>query len=85
MPKLSKFLSYQHGFLPCRKAIVKNLSVGNVVIKNAEIVIMPEGTPYLPKDIPGYISIWTFKDTSVVLDFEHNLMWVKNNGNNFNN
>ena len=33
---------------------------------------------YLPKDVPGYISIWTFKDTSLVLDFERNLMWTKN-------
>ena len=77
-PKQSKFLTYQHGSLPCHKVVAKMLSVGNVAIKNAEIVIMPKGTPYLPKDVPGYVSIWTFKDTSVVLDFERNLMWIKN-------
>ena len=79
-PKQSKFLSYQHGFLPCRKAVAKTLKVGNIVINNAEIIIMPEESPYLPKDVPGYISIWSFRDTVVVLDFEHKLMWVKNNG-----
>jgi len=77
-PRQSKFLSYQHGFLPCRKTVAKRLSVGNIELKNAEIVIMPEDTPYLPKDVPGYISIWTFKDTVVVLDFERKLMRVKN-------
>ena len=59
--------------------------MGNVVIKNAEVMILPEDTSYLQADIPGYISIWTFKDTSVVLDFERSLMWVKNNGNYSNN
>lgn len=84
-PKDSKFFSYQLGFLPCRKTNAKTLRVGNIELKNTEIVILPEGSPYLPKDIPGYISIWTFKDTSVALDFENNLMWVKNNGYSLNN
>ena len=76
-PKQSKFLSHQYGYLPCQKAIAKNLSIGNAVIKNAEIIILSEDSPYLSKDVPGYLSIWTFKHTSVVLDFEHKLMWVK--------
>lgn len=81
----SEFSSYRNGHLPCHKATVKNLSVGNVVIKNAEVMILPKDTPYLEEDIPGYISTWTFKDTSVVLDFEHSLMWVKNNGKGTDN
>jgi hypothetical protein len=76
--KNGRFLSHQIGWLPCCKVTAEVLSVGNIAIKNAEIVIMPEDTPYLPKGVPGYISIWTFKDTSVVLDFEHNLFWIKN-------
>ncbi len=76
IPKDSKFLSYQHGFLPCRKTIVKKLDVGNIVLNNTEISILPEDTLYL-SNIPGYISIWTFKDTSVVLDFERKLLWIK--------
>ncbi|MBN2456100.1 MAG: hypothetical protein JXB29_06125 [Sedimentisphaerales bacterium] len=74
----SKFVSFMHDSLSCSKAIIKTLSVGNVVIKNAEVMILPEDTPYLEKDMRGYISIWTFKDTSVVLDFESSLMWIKN-------
>ncbi|MBL7214986.1 MAG: retropepsin-like domain-containing protein [Phycisphaerae bacterium] len=77
--KESHFLSHQYGYLPCHKTVVKELSIGNITIKNAKIVILPNDTPYLSKGItPGYISIWEFKDTSVVLDFEHHLMWVKN-------
>jgi len=84
-PKDGKFFSYQHGFLPCRKTIAKTLSIGNIKLKNTEIVIMPEDTPYLPKDTPGYISVWTFKNTSIVFDFEHDLLWVKKNGNSPDN
>lgn len=84
-PKDGKFFSYQHGFLPCHKTIARALSVGNIKLKNTEIVIMPEDTPYLLKDTTGYISVWTFKNTSVVIDFERSLLWVKNNGNSINN
>jgi len=76
-PRKSKFLSYQLGFLPCQRSVVKKLSVGDLLIKNAEIVIVPDDTPYLSKGVDGYISLGTLKDTSVVLDFEHKLLWIK--------
>jgi hypothetical protein len=77
-PKKSKFLSHQYGYLPCNKTTAKELTLGNITIRNAQIIILPFDTPYLSQELPGSISIWEFKDTSVVLDFEHRLMWVKN-------
>jgi len=74
----SRFLSHQYGHLPCHKTTAKELTLGNITIRNAQIIILPEDTPYLSQELPGYISIWEFRDTSVVLDFEHRLMWVKN-------
>jgi hypothetical protein len=77
IPRDSLLLTYCLGGLPSHKTIVKKLDVGNITLNNTEVFILPEDTPYLPKDIPGYISCWTFKDTSIVLDFEHKFLWVK--------
>jgi hypothetical protein len=78
IPKNSKCLTYQFGYLPCRSTIVERLSIGNIELKNADVVIWSEDAPYLSKDLLGCISLLTFRNTSVVLDFERNLLWVKN-------
>ena len=76
--KKSKFYSGFLGELPCYKARIKKLKIGNRVVKNAEVIILPEDSPYFSTGIT--LSMKYFKNTVVVLDFERNLMWVKNNG-----
>ena len=76
--KESKFFSGFLGQLPCRRARIKKLKIGNLVVNNAEIIILPEDSPYLSAG--KSISMKYFKNNIVVLDFERNLMWVKNSG-----
>ncbi len=78
--KQNKFVSYKYGILPCHTVVADEIAIGNIMIKNAEIEILPEDSPYLLKKDLGQIGIRCFRDTEVVLDFERNLMWVKNKG-----
>jgi hypothetical protein len=76
--KESKFFSGFLGQLSCRKATVRRLKIGSLALTNAEIVILPEDSPYLTT---GYsISMKYFKNHVVVLDFDQGLMWVKKHG-----
>jgi hypothetical protein len=70
-----KFQSGFLGELPCRKTNIKNLKIGNVMVKNAEILILPEDSPYIRA--VNSISIKFFKKTVVVMDFENSLLWIK--------
>ena len=76
--KRTKFFSGFLGQLPCHRARIKSLKIGNLTVKNAELIILPEDSPYLSTDNP--IGMKYFRKTVVVLDFKRNLMWVKNNG-----
>ncbi|MCK4753339.1 MAG: hypothetical protein KAS75_07825 [Planctomycetes bacterium] len=78
-PKRANFTSHKYGLLPCHKVVVDELGIGNIVVKNAEIEILPEDSPYLLTNDPGQIGMGYFKNTKVVLDFERMLMWVKGN------
>ena len=75
--KKEKFLSIQRGSLDSRQVRVRNLTIGNNTLKRAKIVVLPDDTDYLPETEPGYLSLREFKDTTIVLDFEKNLMWIK--------
>jgi hypothetical protein len=72
-----KKASYNAGRIPCQKMLISNLTIGNKLIKNAEVLVLPEDD-----EGRGHLGMKFFKDTVVVLDFERNLMWVKNDGTN---
>ena len=71
--KEGKFFSGFLGELTCRRAKIKNLKIANQVVSNAEVLILPKNSPYGG----GYISMKFFKNSVVVLDFKHKLMWIK--------
>lgn len=73
--KNSKKGSYFSGWIPCQKKLIPRLTVGNKVINNAEVLVLPEDSHHI-----SHLGMNFFKNTVVVLDFERNLMWVKNNG-----
>jgi len=75
--KQSKFFSGFLGQLPCHRERIKKLRIGSLVVSNAEIIILPKDSPYLPAG--NSISMKVFKNNVVVLDFERNLMWVNSN------
>ncbi len=56
---------------PCKKATVSKISIGEKIIKNAEVNI---------DENPEHLSIFSlgyFQDSVVVLDFVNNLLWIK--------
>ena len=67
----SYYDSWQSGRLPCRKATVSKLSIGEKKLKNVDVLIEDE------QDKLSMLSLGYFQDTTVVLDFVNNLLWIK--------
>lgn len=65
------------GRLACRQGAVAKLEVGNRIVRNAEISVFPDDSLLMEK-CRGLLGMQYFRDTVIVLDFERNLMWVKN-------
>jgi len=65
------------GRLPCKRGIIGELEMGKGMVKNAEISVFPNDSP-LVKGCQGLLGMQCFRDTVMVLDFENELMWVKN-------
>lgn len=63
------------GWLPCRKARIAELEVGDIKVKEAEVIIFGQDSPMWHE--PGYVSMKFFGDRTVVLDFERMVMWVR--------
>jgi hypothetical protein len=64
-----------HGFEPSEKITVQTLDVGNRCLKNATIYMLLNEEP-CGKDF-FLLGMGYFQDTIVVIDFERNLLWVK--------
>ena len=56
---------------------LKELKVGNRILKNPSLTVMPDDAGPM-KGYQGFLGLPCFKDTVMVLDFENNLMWIKN-------
>ncbi len=63
--------SYQSGRVSVQKVVVSQISIGEKILKNVDVVINdnPDGL--------SVMSLGYFQDTIVVLDFVNNLMWIK--------
>jgi len=64
------------GQLPCKKAVIPKLRIGQRDIRNANISVFPDDSPLLDQ-CEGLLGMQHFTDTIMVLDFKRNLMWVK--------
>ena len=64
------------GWLACRRGVIAKLEIGERTVENAKISVFPDDSP-LVEDCQGMLGMQYFQDTIVVLDFERNLMWVK--------
>jgi len=64
------------GRFNCRKAVVPELEVGERVVKKAVVRIYPEDAFEKLGNRP-LLGTQFFRDTEFVLDFEHSLLWVK--------
>jgi hypothetical protein len=65
------------GQMACRRGVVPKLEVGGRMVKDAMISVFPNDSPLLDQ-CQGLLGMQYFQDTVMVLDFEQNLMWVKN-------
>ena len=65
------------GSLVCKRGVIPKLQVGDRTVKNAKISIFPNNSP-LMEESEGLLGMQYFQDTVMVLDFERNLMFVKN-------
>ena len=65
------------GLLLCKRGIAAELEIGNRKVKNAMISVFPEDSPIVDQ-CQGMLGMQYFQDTVMVLDFEQNLMWIKN-------
>jgi len=75
--KDTSLFSPAYGKLSGKKCIIQKLSIGNRIIKNAKISILPNDCPLFVKNSEMLIGMQYFRDTTIVLDFERNLMWIR--------
>lgn len=64
------------GWLVCKQGVVPKLEVGNRIVKNAKMSVFPNDSPIVDQ-CSGLLGMQYFQNTIMVLDFERNLMWVK--------
>jgi len=65
------------GCFNCKHGIISNLNIGNMVINYAKVSVFPNDSS-LMIGCQGMLGMQYFSDSVFVLDFKHNLMWIKN-------
>ena len=65
------------GLLSCQKGVIPELEVGNRTVRNAKISVFPNDSPIV-EQYSGMLGMQYFEDTEIVLDFERDIMWLKN-------
>jgi hypothetical protein len=65
------------GKLACKRGVIPQVEIGEVSVHNAKVSVFPDDSP-LVEDCEGLLGMQCFQQTIIVLDFERNLMWVKN-------
>jgi hypothetical protein len=69
-----KLAIYPEGWLDCKKMVVPELNFCHRKIKNAQVIVLPDDTA---DKYTNFVGMQYFKDTVFVLDFESELLWVK--------
>jgi hypothetical protein len=70
-----KQINYFTGWYDCQKVVLPELGFCRRKVKNAQIIIRPDDTAF---KYPNFVGMQCFADTVFVLDFERELLWVKN-------
>jgi len=69
-----KYPIYQEGWVDCQKIVLPELDFCRRILKNAQIIILPDD---MANKYTNFVGMQCFKDTIFVLDFENELLWVK--------
>jgi hypothetical protein len=64
------------GNLSCRRGVAKNLAIGDKTVHDVPVSVFADDSP-LVEDCGGLMGMELFRDATIVLDFENELMWVK--------
>jgi hypothetical protein len=64
-----------HGFEPCDHVTVEKLSVGGEIVKQARIEVLNDDRPFGTDMF--LMGMAFFHDKVIVIDFEHELFWIK--------
>lgn len=74
------YAPFAGGNIRSRTAVVKELRVGDRTTQNAYVCILPNENPLFKPadDQKGLLGMQCFDNTTLVLDFEREVMWVKN-------
>lgn len=67
-----------YGMYRHETARIKKLQVGERIVRNAEIGIRPADSDLPALEGDGLMGMGFFQDTTIVLDFERNILWVRN-------
>ena len=65
------------GWVEGQSASIPTLEIANQIVKNGQVAFEIESKPYCQAD-DWWMGMGCFKDTAVVLDFNRNLVWIKN-------
>ena len=74
--KKGRQATYQFGWLPCRRVVVPELSVGPLTLRDRKAAVLAQDGPFL-EGMQGILSLDYFKKTDVVLDFQQNRIWIR--------
>ncbi|NQT04198.1 MAG: hypothetical protein HQ580_19385 [Planctomycetes bacterium] len=74
--EIGKLRTPLSGWLPSRKITVEQLALGNISINDARIHVIADDNPFGQDEFT--LGIGFFRETVIVLDFERNLLWVRN-------
>jgi hypothetical protein len=69
------------GRFDCQKGSIAELEVGDRTVQDAKLAVLRDDCLLL-EDCHGLVGMQYFQDTVIVLDFERNLMWVRNKSDN---
>ena len=67
------------GQFACRRGIIPKMKIGNRAVKNVKLSVFPDDSTIV-ENSQGLMGMQCFQDTVIVIDFEKNLIWLKNTG-----
>jgi hypothetical protein len=71
-----RYVNFQHGWLPCHRYVLPRLSIRGLNLREVSLDVLPDESPLLT-GMDGNLSLDYFRNTSVVLDFKRNVIWIK--------
>jgi hypothetical protein len=74
--KDTRFYPLAGGRIPSREGLVKNMMVGTRRVQDGKLVVLSDDARAVDQ-AQGLLGMEFFNDTTMVLDFERNLMWVR--------